>query len=147
MNTKEILDLLPYTSPFLFVDELFELTVNGIKGTYTYRKDEYFYRGHFKNNPVTPGVILTETMAQIGVVCFGIYLLKDIVSKTSIPEIALSSAEIDFLAPVFPGEKVTVISKKKYFRFNKLKCEVEMRNSLDKIVCSGTLSGMLKYRK
>ncbi len=147
MNTKEILDLLPYTSPFLFVDELFELTVTGIKGTYTYRKDEYFYRGHFKNNPVTPGVILTETMAQIGVVCFGIYLLKDTVSKTSIPEIALSSAEIDFLAPVFPGEKVTVISKKKYFRFNKLKCEVEMRNSLDKIVCSGTLSGILKYRK
>jgi 3-hydroxyacyl-[acyl-carrier-protein] dehydratase len=147
MNTKEILDLLPYTSPFLFVDELFELTGNGIKGNYTYRKDEYFYRGHFKNNPVTPGVILTETMAQIGVVCFGIYLLKDTLSKTSIPEIALSSVEIDFIAPVFPGEKVTVISQKKYFRFNKLKCEVEMRNSLDKIVCSGTLSGIIKYRK
>jgi 3-hydroxyacyl-[acyl-carrier-protein] dehydratase len=147
MNTKEILDLLPYTSPFLFVDELFELTGSGIKGNYTYRKDEYFYRGHFKNNPVTPGVILTETMAQIGVVCFGIYLLKDTLSKTSIPEIALSSVEIDFIAPVFPGEKVTVISQKKYFRFNKLKCEVEMRNSLDKIVCSGTLSGIIKYRK
>ncbi len=146
MNSKKILDLLPYTTPFLFVDALFEINENGIKGTYTYSPDEYFYKGHFKSFPVTPGVILIETMAQIGVVCFGIYLLKDAIPKTSIPEIALSSAEIDFLAPVFPGEKVTVISKKKYFRFNKLKCEVEMRNSLDKIVCNGTLAGILKYR-
>ena len=76
MNTKEILDLLPYTAPFLFVDELFEITQNGIKGGYTYKADEYFYTGHFKNNPVTPGVILIETMAQIGLVCLGIYLLK-----------------------------------------------------------------------
>jgi 3-hydroxyacyl-[acyl-carrier-protein] dehydratase len=147
MNQKEILDLLPYTAPFLFVDELFEINESGIKGIYTYKPDEYFYKGHFKSFPITPGVILIETMAQIGLVCHGIYLMKDDLITPPIPEIALSSAEIDFLAPVFPGEKVTVISKKKYFRFNKLKCEVEMRNSLDKIVCSGTLSGILKYRK
>jgi 3-hydroxyacyl-[acyl-carrier-protein] dehydratase len=129
------------------VDELHEITEQGVKGSYTYKHDEYFYQGHFKNFPVTPGVILTETMAQIGVVCLGIYLLKDDITLMSKPEIALTSVEIDFLLPVFPGEKVTIISQKKYFRFNKLKCDVEMRNSHDKIVCSGTISGMIKYRK
>jgi 3-hydroxyacyl-[acyl-carrier-protein] dehydratase len=147
MTTKDILQLLPYSPPFLFVDELFEITENGAKGSYIYKKGDFFYKGHFKNNPVTPGVILTETMAQIGVVCLGIYLLKKDINKSSMPEIALTSYEMDFRTPVYPGEKVTVTSHKKYFRFNKLKCEVEMRNSQDKLVCSGTISGFIKYRK
>ena len=148
MITKEILNLLPYSPPFLFADELVEVTENGAKGSYTFKPGEYFYQGHFTNNPVTPGVILTETMAQIGVVCLGIYLLKDdIAAGTPMPMIALSSVEVDFLAPVFPGEKVTVTSQKKYFRFNKLKCEVEMRNASGEIVCSGTISGIIIYNK
>lgn len=148
MTTKEILNLLPYSPPFLFADELVEVTENGATGSYTFKPGEYFYQGHFKNNPVTPGVILTETMAQIGVVCLGIYLLKDdIAAGTPVPMIALSSVEVDFLAPVFPGEKVTVTSQKKYFRFNKLKCEVEMRNRAGEIVCNGTISGIIKYNK
>ena len=89
MNTQEILDLLPYSSPFLFVDELIEINDEGIKGTYTYRESEYFYAGHFKNNPVTPGVILTETMAQIGLVCLGIYLSGNNETEMPMPDIAL----------------------------------------------------------
>lgn len=147
MTTKEILNLLPYSSPFLFADELHEITEDGAKGSYTYKPNEYFYQGHFKNFPITPGVILTETMAQIGVVCLGIYLMKDKITEAAMPEIAFTSVEVDFLAPVFPGEKVTVTSQKKYFRFSKLNCEVEMRNSADKIVCKGSISGIIKYSK
>jgi 3-hydroxyacyl-[acyl-carrier-protein] dehydratase len=147
MTTKEILNLLPYSPPFIFVDELNEVTENGATGTYTYRADEYFYEGHFTDFPVTPGVILTETMAQIGVVCLGIYLLKADITANSQPAIALSSVAIDFLAPVFPGEKVTVVSQKKYFRFGKLSCDVEMRNSAGKIVCNGNISGIIKSKK
>ena len=44
-------------------------------GAYRFREDEFFYRGHFPGRPITPGVILIETMAQIGVVAFGMYLL------------------------------------------------------------------------
>jgi 3-hydroxyacyl-[acyl-carrier-protein] dehydratase len=147
MTAKEILKLLPYAPPFLFVDELDEISETGVKGSYTYKKDEYFYKGHFKNLPVTPGVILTETMAQIAVVCLGIYLCKDEIAKSCMPEIALTSVEVNFIAPVFPGEKVTVSSQKKYFRFGKLSCDVEMRNSADKVVCSGNISGILKSKK
>lgn len=144
MTTKEILNLLPYAPPFLFVDELLEVTEEGACGIYTYRQDEYFYKGHFKNLAITPGVILTETMAQIAVVPLGIYLCREKLANSAMPQIALTSMEINFHAPVFPGEKVTVRSQKKYFRFGKLNCQVEMVNSEGKMVCSGHISGIIK---
>ena len=77
MEASEIIALLPYQKPFLFVDSINDLSEKGIVGHYTFKEDEIFYEGHFKDNPITPGVILTECMAQIGLVCLGIYLLKD----------------------------------------------------------------------
>ena len=144
MSQTEIIKNLPYQKPFLFVDELTEISENGITGNYTFKENEFFYEGHFKNNPITPGVILTETMAQIGLVCLGIFLLKDeILSEEKKPKIALTSNNIDFFLPVLPNEKVTVISEKEYFRFNKLKCKVKMMNEKNELVCRGTISGML----
>jgi 3-hydroxyacyl-[acyl-carrier-protein] dehydratase len=143
MTNEQIISNLPYQKPFLFVDELIEVSEKGITGTYTFQKNEFFYAGHFKENPITPGVILTETMAQIGVVCLGILLLKDEISIVSKPQIALTSNVIDFYLPVLPNEKVTVISEREYFRFNKLKCKVKMINSDDELVCRGTISGMV----
>ena len=140
MEAKEIISRLPYRKPFLFVDELLECNETGIKGTYTYNPELDFYKGHFTGNPITPGVILTETMAQIGVVCLGIYLLGNIKPDFGI---ALTSAETEFLKPVFPGETVTVISEKVYFRFGKLKCRVIMRNAKAEEVCRGTIAGMI----
>ena len=138
---KEILDQLPYTPPFLFVDSLLEVHENGAKGEYTFRAESDFYKGHFKDNPITPGVILTETMAQIGVVCLGIFLLAE--SFNSGSKIALTSSEINYLKPVYPNEKVTVVSEKVYFRFGKLKCQVKMLNSHNETVCHGTIAGMI----
>ena len=140
---NNIIELLPYQPPFLFVEELTSVTENGVEGFYTFKEDEYFYQGHFKDNPITPGVILTEVMAQIGVVCLGIVLLKDQISDNQTPQIALTSHQIDFFLPVFPGEKVKVVSEKIYFRFNKLKCKVQLFNAKEALVCRGEISGML----
>ena len=138
---KHILDKLPYSKPFLFVDEILKINENGIEGSYTFDSNLDFYNGHFKNNPVTPGVILVETMAQIGVVCLGIFLLKDAFDENT--KIAFSSSEINYLKPVYPSEKVVVISTKVYFRFGKLKCNVKMINSSGAEVCNGTIAGMI----
>lgn len=143
MSSEEILTLLPYQKPFLFVDKLTEIAENGFVGTYTYQENEFFYEGHFKENPITPGVILTETMAQIGVVCLGIYLLKDEISSEKKLKIALTSNQIDFFLPVLPNERVTVISEKEYFRFGKLKCKVKMVNAKNELICRGTIAGMI----
>lgn len=144
MNYQKIISRLPYSNPFLFVDELEHVDENGSKGSYTFSADSDFYKGHFKNKPITPGVILTECCAQIGVVCFGIFLLEnDSDSSINDLKIGFSSSEMEFLLPVLPNEKVTVISKKVYFRFHKLKCEVKMYNSKGKLVCKGTIAGMI----
>lgn len=143
MKSNEIIKNLPYKKPFLFVDEITEITENGITGNYQFKENEFFYEGHFKESPITPGVILTETMAQIGVVCLGIFLLKDEFSSQKKPQIALTSSQVDFYLPVFPNENVTVISEKVYFRFNKLKCKVKMINEKKELVCRGEISGMI----
>ena len=144
MKTNQIIQLLPYQKPFLFVDGIDSISENEIMGHYTFKKEETFYEGHFKDNPITPGVILTECMAQIGLVCLGIYLLKDQISEATKPQIALTSHQMDFYLPVLPNEKVTVISEKQVFRFNKLKCKVKMLNEKGELVCRGVISGMLK---
>lgn len=141
MRKEEIIPKLPYSKPFLFVDEIIRADENGVEGTFTFDENLDFYAGHFKENPVTPGVILTEVMAQIGLVCFGIFLLNDTFNTDT--SIALTSTEINFFKPVYPKEKVTVISEKIYFRFGKLKCKVSMKNEKEEVVCSGIIAGMM----
>lgn len=137
----DILSKLPYSKPFLFVDKIIEINEDRVVGEYTFDENLDFYKGHFKDNPVTPGVILTEVMAQIGLVCLGIYLLNENINSNA--SIGLTSTNIEFLKAVFPNEKVTVISEKIYFRFGKLKCKVQMKNEKDEIVCTGEIAGMI----
>ena len=143
MKNKDILALLPYEEPFLFVDTLDDVSEEGVHGTFRYAEDSDFYKGHFKGMPVTPGVILTETMAQIGVVSLGIFLLKDKI-QDDFPKIALTSSAVDFFIPVYPGERVEVKSKKEIWRFGKLRCSVEMFNERKELVCRGKISGMVQ---
>lgn len=144
MNLTDIINQLPYSEPFLFVDELLHADENGVTGTYTFKENLDFYKGHFKGNPVTPGVILTETMAQIGMVCLGIFLLGNELGENTV--IAFTSADMEFLKPVYPNEKVTVTSEKLFFRFGKLKCNAVMKNEAGQEVCRGVLAGMITKR-
>lgn len=144
MELNDIIKQLPYSEPFLFVDELLSADETGVTGTYTFKENLDFYKGHFKNNPVTPGVILTETMAQIGMVCLGIFLLNNDLQSDTV--IAFTSADMEFLKPVYPNEKVTVTSEKMFFRFGKLKCSAVMKNEAGQEVCRGILAGMITKR-
>jgi len=145
MNYNTLIAQLPYRYPFLFVDDLTHVDDTHISGRYTFKKDLPFYEGHFIEKPVTPGVILTECCAQIGLVCLGLYLLnKSNTLNNSISyNIALSSSEMEFFKAVYPEEMVTVVAEKLYFRFQKLKCKVKMLNRKNEVVCKGTIAGML----
>ena len=63
---NEIEKLLPHREPFLFVDEIVEATNEKIVAKRVFAESEYFFKGHFPEYPVVPGVILVETMAQSG---------------------------------------------------------------------------------
>ena len=128
---NHILNHLPYKSSFRFVDNIISLNEDEVIGEYTLKPDSFFYEDHFAGNPVTPGVIVTEIMAQIGLVVFGIFLVlkrprSEIPGKMIHSFPLLTSTDVSFHKMVLPGQKVTVVSKKQYFRFGKLKCYIEM---------------------
>jgi 3-hydroxyacyl-[acyl-carrier-protein] dehydratase len=157
MKYQYILDRLPYKSSFRFVDEISFLDSDKVIGHYTLRADAFFYADHFPGNPVTPGAIVTEIMAQIGLVVLGISLLVETSEPASDPTgpasdptgpglpifPLLTSADISFLKMVLPGQKVTVISSKVYFRFNKLKCKVIMQDEAGEPIARGVFAGMI----
>ena len=172
MKHQYIFDLLPYKSTFRFVDEISFLDPGKVIGHYTLKKDAFFYEDHFVGYPVTPGAILTEIMAQIGLVVLGIYLIApapheavDDNSSTAAgnlpsavgnpatqdgasadgPLVPLfTSIEVSFHKMALPGQKVTVISRKDYFRFDKLKCHVEMQDASGELIAKGVFAGMIK---
>src|SRR5215468_1455464 len=75
LTPAAVLAAVPHRPPFRFIDEILELDHEHIVAGYRFRPDADFYRGHFPGNPITPGVLLVEAMAQAGVVAHGIFLL------------------------------------------------------------------------
>jgi len=138
----KIVGAFPIVSPYRFIDAVDAVSETGIQGHYTFREDEYFYKGHFPGIPVTPGAILAECMAQIGLLAYGMYLLWDHPNFASL-QFLLTSSELKYRGVVEPNEKVTVRAEKIYFRFRKLKCKASMEVPGKGTVCRGTLSGML----
>jgi len=146
---NHILNHLPYKSSFRFVDNISLLSEDEVRGEYTLKEDAFFYEDHFAGNPVTPGVIITEIMAQIGLVVLGIFLILKETEFNFTEDDSLfpllTSTDVSFYKMVLPGQTVMVVSKKQYFRFGKLKCYVEMLDSSKELVAKGMFSGIIKH--
>jgi 3-hydroxyacyl-[acyl-carrier-protein] dehydratase len=143
LSPQEVLARLPQREPFRFVDEILELDDEHVVAAYTWRPDADFYRGHFPGNPVTPGVLLIEAMAQSAVVALGIYLLDKESPEEARKLVTLfTDVNVEFSGVVRPGQRVLVRGRKLFFRRRKLRSEAEMHLEDGTLVCSGTLSGM-----
>jgi 3-hydroxyacyl-[acyl-carrier-protein] dehydratase len=107
LTYQEITKLLPHRPPFLFVDLITELELGErVVGVKNVTIDEPFFQGHFPGNPIMPGVLIIEAMAQVG----------GILARLSVPESmnldaskAIYFAAIDkvkFRRPVVPGNQI-----------------------------------------
>jgi len=141
-----ILNSIPQQHPFRFIDEILELDESSIVGAYRFRAEEYFYKGHFPDRPITPGVLLIETMAQTGVVPLWLYLTmlqdhKSLKETKKMITLFTLADKVEFFGIVLPGEKVVVKGEKLYFRRGSLKTKVSLERENGELVCCGILAG------
>ncbi len=99
MNREEIMQILPHRAPMLLLDEAQERDGTAV-GHYLVRGDEFFLRGHFPGNPMVPGVILCEMLAQSACV-----LMKDEMDQGRLP-VYTGLDHVRFRSPVRPGDTV-----------------------------------------
>ena len=141
IKNKILLDV-PHRNPYRFVDEIDEVDEDHIVGKCFLEKDAFFYKGHFPESTITPGFIITEIMAQIGILCLGLFLVKDY--QEDVKFAFLSNANVKFKNLSYPNDTIIVKSKKIHFRFNTLKCHVDAFNQDGIILCSGILTGVIQ---
>jgi 3-hydroxyacyl-[acyl-carrier-protein] dehydratase len=140
-----VLNAIPQQPPFRFIDEILTLDEQTVTAAYRFRENEFFYKGHFPGNPVTPGVILIETMAQAGLTALGIYqLVRDFPDGTGLPGFTpffVFVDEVEFTSIVRPGERVMIHGEKIYSRRGNIKSKVSIRREDGSAVCHGVLTG------
>ena len=103
INQEEIKDLIPHRTPFLFVDKclIIEPGKKGISERY-FSENEYFFQGHFPNNPIVPGVIIVEDMAQTA----GIVVSHQFKDEKDKSVLFMSVNKARFRKPILPNQNV-----------------------------------------
>jgi 3-hydroxyacyl-[acyl-carrier-protein] dehydratase len=144
LDHRELLALLPQRDPFRFVDRILEMDDRHVRASYRFRGDEPFYAGHFPGDPVTPGVILLEAMAQGGVVLQALYLFSkssngDQLRRT---RMVLTDFSGEVYRPVIPPETVTIHSEVHFWRARKLRSKVKMVGAGNDLIATAVIGGM-----
>jgi len=121
-DIKKILEFLPHRYPFLLVDRVTECTPGEyIKAYKNITINENFFQGHFPGNPVMPGVLMLEALAQAG----GMMMIASLGSSEGKLFLFTGLEKVRFRSPVFPGDRLDMECKLLKSKFNIHKMEAK----------------------
>ena len=103
LNIEEIKKLIPHRKPFLFIEKCKILERGKIGESFkTFDESEYFFEGHFPNNPIVPGVVIVEAMAQTA----GVVVSENYINNKDQLVLFMSINKAKFRKPVLPNYKI-----------------------------------------
>ena len=102
MDINDISAMLPHRYPFLLVDRIMDMDDKSITGVKNVTMNEPFFQGHFPNNPVMPGVLQVEAMAQVG----GIFALSTVDNPEHYSTYFMKIDGVKFKKKVLPGDTI-----------------------------------------
>ena len=138
---NEIKELIPHRDPFLFLDKLFNIEkLTSATGYKIFTVNEPFFKGHFPEKAVVPGVILVEMMAQTAAALIA-YSIKDETFDKIVYLMNISDTK--FRKPVFPGDEVYAYVKASRSRGRVWKFNGIARDKVDNIIAESTWSATI----
>ena len=103
LNIEEIKKLIPHRKPFLFIEECKIIEKGKIGESFrTFYESDYFFEGHFPNNPIVPGVVIVEAMAQTA----GVVVSENLINNRNQSVLFMSINKAKFRKPVLPNYKI-----------------------------------------
>ena len=103
-NTMDIMRILPHKYPFLLVDKIIDISPKHIVGVKNVTVNEEFFQGHFPNNPIMPGVLQIEAMAQVG----GVMIMSDLEDPENYTTYFMKIENAKFKEKVVPGDTLLI---------------------------------------
>lgn len=141
LNLNDIKNLIPHREPFLFLNscEIIEIGKSGI-GLYKFLESEYFFKGHFPDYPIVPGVVLIESLAQTA----GVVVSKGFEDYPDKTVLFMSIGNAKFRKPVLPNDTIKfhvnfLKSVKSVYKFKGIAFKNEIK------VCEAEFSAMIRH--
>ena len=141
LNQEEIKEYIPHREPFLFIDQLTDIEkLKKATGVKTFTQNDNFFQGHFPEQPVVPGVILVEMMAQTAAALIAYSIKEETFDKIVY---LMNISETKFRKPVFPGDEVyahvtALRSRGRVWKFNGIAKDIN-----DNIIAESTWSATI----